>query len=172
MRDVPYRGIGALYSPARIRSVRVVIQRVSRASVEVGGSEIARIALGLLLLVGVEEDDGAEDVRVAAAKIFGLRLFPDADGKMNLSVDQVGGEVLVVSQFTLLGDATRGRRPSFTKAAPPEVAEPVVAELIHHLEALGVRTASGVFGASMKVELVNDGPVTLLLDVRQGKVVV
>ncbi|HEY6634318.1 MAG TPA: D-aminoacyl-tRNA deacylase [Acidimicrobiia bacterium] len=145
--------------------MRVVLQRVKRASVRVAGDEVAAIGLGLLLLVGIEEGDGEEEAASAVAKLAGLRVFPDADGKMNLSVLDVGGEVLVVSQFTLLGDMSRGRRPSFTSAAAPDVAAPLIDYLVAELRGAGVPTRTGVFGASMEVELVNDGPVTLVLDV-------
>jgi D-tyrosyl-tRNA(Tyr) deacylase len=145
--------------------LRIVLQRVKRASVRVAGDEVAGIGPGLLVLVGIEESDGEEVVRSAAAKLAGLRIFPDDDGKMNLSVLDIEGEVLVVSQFTLLGDATRGRRPSFTAAAAPDVAAPLIDYMVEELCRTGVPTRTGVFGATMEVELVNDGPVTLVLDV-------
>jgi len=146
--------------------LRVVLQRVKRASVRVAGDEVAAIGPGLLLLVGIEASDGEEVVRSAVAKLAGLRIFPDDDGKMNHSVLDTEGEVLVVSQFTLLGDMTRGRRPSFTAAAAPDVAAPLIDYMVEELRRTGVPTRTGVFGASMEVELVNDGPVTLLLDVQ------
>jgi D-tyrosyl-tRNA(Tyr) deacylase len=139
--------------------MRVVIQRVSRASVTVEGRVTGEIGRGLLVLLGVAPEDGPAQVAWMADKIEGLRIFEDAEGKMNLSVRDVGGAVLVVSQFTLYGDATKGRRPSFVKAARPETAAPLY-------EALADRLAAprGVFGAHMEVALVNDGPVTLILD--------
>ncbi len=130
----------------------------------VGGEKVASIGPGLLLLVGVSHADGPAEADAAAAKISGLRIFADDDGKMNRSVVDVGGEALVVSQFTLLGDASRGRRPSFTEAALPEVAEPLVNRLAEELRGHGIETAQGIFGAKMEVALVNDGPVTLVLD--------
>ena len=144
--------------------MRVVLQRVSRASVSVDDVPVAVICRGLLLLVGIGEGDTSEIVRAGADKVAGLRVFPDDEGRMNLSVLDVRGQALVVSQFTLLGDASRGRRPSFTAAAAPEVAEPLVYLFADELEARGVQTKRGVFGARMAVELVNDGPVTLVLD--------
>ncbi len=130
----------------------------------VEGETVASIGRGLLLLVGVGHGDGLTTADDAAAKVAGLRLFADDAGKMNLSVADVGGEVLVVSQFTLLGDARRGRRPSFTGAAVPEVAGPLVDRIADSLRAQGVPASTGVFGAHMEVALVNDGPVTLILD--------
>jgi D-tyrosyl-tRNA(Tyr) deacylase len=148
--------------------MRVVAQRVSRAEVRVGGERVSVIGPGLCLFVGVAEGDQAEDARVMARKIAGLRVFRDHEGKMNRSVVEADGETLVISQFTLLADARRGRRPSFTGAAAPEIAEPLIEEMIQGLRAHGVRTAQGVFGGVMEVSLVNDGPVTLVLEVRQG----
>jgi D-aminoacyl-tRNA deacylase len=139
--------------------VRALVQRVSEASVTVDGDEIARIGRGLLVLLGVRGDDGVEEADRLAGKLERLRVFEDDDGRMNLSVRDVGGELLVVSQFTLYGDARKGNRPSFVDAAPPEVAEPLY-ERVRAL--LGAR--GGRFGARMQVALVNDGPVTLLLE--------
>jgi D-tyrosyl-tRNA(Tyr) deacylase len=144
--------------------VRIVLQRVARAAVEVEGRELSRIGSGFVLLVGVARGDDAAVVDRAATKISGLRLFEDAAGKMNLDLAAVGGELLVVSQFTLLADTTRGRRPSFEGAAPGEMAEPMVDLLVERLRREGFTVATGRFGAHMKVELVNDGPVTLVLD--------
>ena len=171
MRDWPYLDIGALYCPATIQSVRVVIQRVSRAGVTVDGAEVAKIGRGLLLLVGIEAGDAQSDVELAAAKVASMRIFPDAEGKMNLSVEEIYGEILVVSQFTLLGEVARGRRPSFSAAASPAEAEPLVGVFATRLGETGLRTVSGSFGTHMMVDLVNDGPVTLLLEVTQGRVV-
>ena len=130
----------------------------------VDGAVVASIGTGLLLLVGVSNEDTAATAVAAAGTAAGLRVFSDEAGKMNRSVVDIGGEVLVVSQFTLLGDASRGRRPSFTQAAPPEVAAPRVEHLAERLRAQGVPVGTGVFGARMEVALVNDGPVTLILE--------
>ncbi len=144
--------------------MRVVLQRVSRAAVTIGGDRVSEIGRGYLLLVASGADDGEGEVDRLAEKIVNLRVFPDSEGRMNLPLADVGGEVLVVSQFTLYGDVRRGRRPSWTGAAPPEVAEERIEAFARALEALGVRVARGVFRADMQVELVNDGPVTLVLD--------
>ena len=144
--------------------MRVVLQRVSRASVTVDGERTSEIGPGYLLLVGIGADDGPDEVERMAEKVFNLRVFADEDHKMNLSLSEVGGEILVVSQFTLYGDVTKGRRPSWTSAAPPGIAEERVEALAKGLEARGVRVGRGVFGAHMEVELANDGPVTLILD--------
>jgi D-aminoacyl-tRNA deacylase len=144
--------------------MRVVLQRVSRAAVTIGGDRVSEIGRGYLLLVASGADDGEGEVERLAEKIVNLRVFPDSEGRMNLPLDDVGGEVLVVSQFTLYGDVRRGRRPSWTGAAPPELAEERIEAFARALEARGVRVARGVFRADMQVELVNDGPVTLVLD--------
>src|SRR5215210_185525 len=144
--------------------MRVVLQRVSRAAVTIGGDRVSEIGRGYLLLVAVGADDGEGEVDRLAEKIVNLRVFPDSEGRMNVPLADFGGEVLVVSQFTLYGDVRRGRRPSWTGAAPPEVAEERIEAFARALEALGVRVARGVFRADMQVELVNDGPVTLVLD--------
>jgi D-tyrosyl-tRNA(Tyr) deacylase len=150
-------------STAAIRAeyvrVRALVQRVSEASVTVDGEEIARIDRGLLVLLGVRGEDGVEQADRLAGKLERLRVFEDDEGRMNLSVRDVGGELLVVSQFTLYGDARKGNRPSFVDAAPPEVAEPLYERVRAALGAQG-----GRFGARMQVALVNDGPVTLLLE--------
>lgn len=146
--------------------MRLVLQRVERASVRVAGEEVGRIGAGLVALVGVETGDGPEQAETAAAKLSGLRVFVDADGRMNLDAAQVGAAFLVVSQFTLAGTPlAKGRRPSFAGAAPPDEAEPLVDRLVAALRASGHRVETGRFGAHMEVELVNDGPVTLVLDV-------
>lgn len=155
---------------ARIGPVRVVVQRVSRASVAVDGQVVSSVGRGLCLLVGVEPDDGRPEVEALVDKIVGLRIFGDEAGKMNLSIGDVGGGVLVVSQFTLLGDVRKGRRPSFTGAASPEHAEPLIDSMAASFADTGIETRTGVFGAAMSVELVNDGPVTLVLEVSDGKV--
>ena len=144
--------------------MRVVVQRVSRASVSVDGEIVASIGRGLLLLVGAAEGDGEEAACRLAVKCAELRIFSDAEGKFNLSLRDVGGEALVVSQFTLLADTRRGRRPSFVGAAPPEVAEPLVAAFAQAMREAGAPTQTGRFGAKMTVELVNEGPVTIVLD--------
>jgi D-aminoacyl-tRNA deacylase len=144
--------------------MRVVLQRVSEASVAVGGEEVARIGRGFVLLVGAGRDDLEGEPERLADKIVHLRVFPDDEGRMNVALGDVGGEILVVSQFTLYGDVRRGRRPSWTAAAEPDVAAERVEALARALESRGVAVGRGVFGAHMEVELRNDGPVTLVLD--------
>lgn len=144
--------------------MKIVIQRVTRSSVRVAGEEIAAIARGLLLLVGAEKGDSDESVQWLAEKILNLRIFPDEAGKMNLSCRDVAGEILVVSQFTLAGDCTRGRRPGFGQAAPPDKAERLYRLLIQELSASKLRVVAGKFGADMQVALENDGPVTFILE--------
>lgn len=150
--------------------MRAVIQRVSRAEVTVDSDLVGQIGTGMLVLVGVGPEDGEAEVAALADKLVGLRIFPDDDGRMNRSVQDVGGGVLVVSQFTLYGDVRKGRRPSFAGAAPPEVAEPLVSDLVARLDAAGVQVATGRFGAMMEVDLVNSGPVTLTLEIVGGRV--
>jgi len=145
--------------------VRLILQRVSSASVTVAGEVVGRIGRGILVLVGVERADGPQEVAAAAEKLAGLRIFDDAEGKMNLDTRAVGGAFLVVSQFTLAGSLARGRRPSFDDAAPPAVAAPLVEALVADLRARGFAVATGRFRAYMEVALVNDGPVTFLLEV-------
>lgn len=147
--------------------MRAVIQRVERASVSVEGEIRGQIGAGFLVLIGVEEGDGDADFKYIADKVPNLRVFEDDQGKMNRSLLDVGGEVLAVSQFTLLGDARGGRRPSFITAARPETADPMYERLVADWRARGIRVETGVFGAHMKVALVNDGPVTILLDSRR-----
>lgn len=144
--------------------MRLVLQRVERAEVRVDGERVGGIGRGLLVLAAVEKADEAGVASRAAAKIAGLRLFDDAAGRMNLDARAAGGAFLVVSQFTLAGSLAKGRRPSFDRAAPPEVAEPVVEALVEALRALGLEVQTGRFRSHMKVELVNDGPVTFVLD--------
>lgn len=141
-----------------------MIQRVSRASVSVDGAVVASIGPGLLALVGVGEGDGEEEARRLARKCAEMRIFADAEGKFNLSLLGAGGEALVVSQFTLVADVRKGRRPSFVGAAAPELAEPLVESFAAALREAGVPTQTGRFGAMMSVELVNDGPVTIVVD--------
>jgi len=144
--------------------MRAVLQRVSQAEVEMAGKTVAAIAAGLLVLLGVGANDGEADAIWTADKIAGLRIFADNGGKMNRDVTEVSGAVLVVSQFTLYGDCRKGRRPSFTAAAPPELAKKLYAEVLDRLRQKGLNVVSGIFRAEMQVSLVNDGPVTLLLD--------
>ena len=147
--------------------MRCVVQRVTRASVTVDGELVGKIGEGFMVLVGVAEGDTEADAAYCASKISGLRVFEDAEDKMNLSLADVGGQVLLVSQFTLLGDARRGRRPSFIWAARPELAEPLFLRLKSLLEETGLTVETGRFRTHMQVELVNDGPVTILLDSRK-----
>ncbi len=151
-------------------SVRAVIQRVSEASVAVDGNVVGAIGTGLLVLVGVTGSDGQADAEALADKLARLRIFRDDDGKMNRSVTDVGGAVLVVSQFTLYGSVRRGNRPSFVDAAEPSAAEPLVEVVTRRLEGHGLEVATGRFGAMMDVHLVNDGPVTITLDVTDGRI--
>jgi len=147
--------------------MRAVVQRVSRASVEVEGAIVGRVGRGWLVLLGVGSDDGPEDAARLAEKVVNLRAFEDEQGKMNRSVLDVGGGVLVVSQFTIMADCRTGRRPSFTDAAEPQTAEALYNRFVELVAASGLEVATGVFRATMKVELVNDGPVTFLLDSRR-----
>jgi D-aminoacyl-tRNA deacylase len=144
--------------------LRILLQRVSRASVAVRGELVSRIGPGLLLFVGVGKDDGFGEYDRLAEKVFHLRVFEDEQGKMNRSLSEIGGEVLVVPQFTLYGDVRKGRRPSWDGAAPPEIAEDRVEAFAKALEARGAIVRRGAFREHMKVELVNDGPVTLWID--------
>jgi len=144
--------------------MRAVVQRVSRARVKVDGETTGEIGLGLLVLLGVGAGDTRTDADYLAEKTIGLRIFEDAGGKMNLSVAEVGGAVLVVSQFTLYGDTRRGKRPSFDAAAPPEQARELYEYFVEKVRAAGLRCATGRFQETMQVELVNEGPVTILLD--------
>lgn len=147
--------------------MRMVVQRVTRASVTVDGEVTGKIGRGYMVLVGAEVGDTEADARLCADKLAGLRVFVDDEGKMNRSVLDVGGEILLVSQFTLLGDARHGRRPSFIAAARPEEAEPLLETMKAMLEEKGLHVETGRFRAHMDVELVNDGPVTILIDSRK-----
>jgi len=147
--------------------VRAVVQRVREAAVHVGGEEVARMREGLLALVGVAVDDTPADAAELARKLVGLRVFPDADGRMNRSLLETGGTLGVVSQFTLLGDARQGRRPSYAGAAPAERAAPLLEAVLEAARAAGVPVVAGRFQAAMDVSLVNTGPVTILLDTRR-----
>ena len=144
--------------------MKLVIQRVARAAVRVGGETVGAIGPGLLVLVGLEQGDGEEQLERAARRVASLRLFEDEEGKMNLDLEQVGGAVLAISQFTLAGSIRRGRRPSFDKAMPAEEAGPLFERFVDLLRGHGVEVETGVFGAYMDVEMVNSGPVTLLWD--------
>lgn len=144
--------------------MRILLQRVTRAEVRVDGRPIGRIGPGFLLLVGFKEADGEAELQWMVDKVLGLRLFADAEGRMNLSLADVQGALLVVSQFTLYGDASRGRRPSFIDAARPEHAVPLYEQFLARLRERGATVEAGQFGAMMEVELVNDGPVTLMLE--------
>ncbi len=147
--------------------MRAVIQRVSSARVIIEGKEYSRIGPGLLVLVGIEKDDQDEDAEALARRIIELRIFEDDAGKMNRSIAETGGQVLAVSQFTLLGDCRKGRRPSFDPAAPPDLARTLYQKFVNEIDALGVPVATGVFQAMMDVELTNQGPVTFILDSRK-----
>ena len=148
--------------------MRAVVQRVSHASVMVNGEVTGEIGQGLLVLLGVARDDSEADADYLADKVAGLRIFEDEAGKMNLSVTEVGGAVLAVSQFTLFGDARRGKRPSFDAAARPEHAKALYENFVERIRACGLRCETGRFQEMMEVELVNDGPVTMLLDSKKG----
>jgi D-tyrosyl-tRNA(Tyr) deacylase len=146
--------------------MRACVQRVTEAAVTIAGEEVGRIARGLVVLLGVAGEDTDADVAPLAEKIAGLRIFNDEAGKMNLALADVGGAMLVVSQFTLLGDCSRGRRPSFVGAAPPELAERLYEAFVAKVRGAGIEVATGRFRADMQVSLVNDGPVTLWLDTK------
>ena len=144
--------------------MRVVLQRVKRASVTVDGQVVGEIGPGLLLLVGIRTGDTLKEAQWLVQKCLGLRIWPDEAGKMDRSVVDIGGSVLAVSQFTLYGDASRGRRPDFIQAARPDLAQPLFEAFVETLKASGIPVATGIFGANMDVELVNDGPVSLIID--------
>jgi D-tyrosyl-tRNA(Tyr) deacylase len=146
--------------------MRAVIQRVTEAAVDVQDTRIARISHGLLVLLGVAKGDGQADVRRMVEKLLTLRVFADNQGKMNRSLIEVGGQALIVSQFTLLGDVTKGRRPGFDQAAPPDMAQALYGEVVSGMTARGIHVEAGSFGAHMVVSLRNDGPVTFILDTR------
>ncbi|MGH7127320.1 MAG: D-aminoacyl-tRNA deacylase [Planctomycetaceae bacterium] len=148
--------------------MRAVVQRVSGASVTVGGKVVGRIGRGVLVLLGVAEEDTEDDAAFLAQKIAGLRIFEDAEGKMNLALADVDGAMLVVSQFTLLGDCRKGRRPSFVAAARPETADALYQRFVEAVRSQGIPVETGRFREHMDVELINDGPVTLLLDSRKA----
>jgi D-tyrosyl-tRNA(Tyr) deacylase len=161
---VEQSGVGGRIFQRREAFMRACIQRVSEASVSVAGEVMGRISRGLVVLLGVAPSDGPAEVDWLAEKLVNLRIFEDEAGKMNRSLVEAGGAMLVVSQFTLFGDARKGRRPSFTGAAPPELAEQLYGECVARVRGLGVDVQTGVFRAHMDVALVNDGPVTLWID--------
>ncbi len=144
--------------------MKAVIQRVSQASVEVDGKVIGKIGTGLVVLLGIAEDDEKADADYLVDKIINMRIFGDAEGKMNLSLKDVGGEMLAISQFTLYASTRKGRRPSFTHAAPPETAIPLYEYFLQQIETNGISLARGIFGAMMLVKIFNDGPVTIILE--------
>jgi D-tyrosyl-tRNA(Tyr) deacylase len=144
--------------------MRAVVQRVRKAKVEVSNRHVADIQNGLLVYLGIHKSDGAQDVEYIVEKIAGLRVFDDAEGKMNLDLPQINGEILLISQFTLYGDCRKGRRPSFSEAAPPEMAKMIYESVISGCQSKGIRVKTGMFRETMQVHSVNDGPVTLLLD--------
>lgn len=144
--------------------MRAVVQRVKKASVTVDGKLISEIKAGLLVFLGVGKEDAETDLKYLVNKVLGLRIFEDIDEKMNLSLLDVQGELLVVSQFTLYGDVRKGKRPSFSESAAPEVGEKFYREFIDETKAMGINTKEGIFGADMEVDLLNDGPVTILID--------
>jgi D-aminoacyl-tRNA deacylase len=146
-----------------MKAYEAVIQRVSRASVEVDGDVVARIDAGLLVLLGVAKEDSESDARYMADKLIGLRIFSDAEGKMNRSIIDIGGQVLIVSQFTLLADTVKGRRPGFDRAATPQRARALYEQVIGMVRARGIHVETGRFGTHMRVSLENDGPVTFLV---------
>lgn len=147
--------------------MRVVVQRVTKASVSIDGKIVGQINRGLVILLGVKNGDDESDARFLADKCVNLRIFADAEGKFNLSALEVGADLLVVSQFTLYGDARKGRRPSFVDAAPPEISEPLYQRFVDYLRKSGLKVATGEFGAMMLVEIHNDGPVTIILESKE-----
>jgi D-tyrosyl-tRNA(Tyr) deacylase len=144
--------------------MRAVVQRSANASVSINGTVSASIESGLVVLLGIHPQDGPKELQWLADKIINLRIFEDDDGKMNRSLTDIGAEMLIVSQFTLYGDCRKGRRPGYSTAAPPEIAEPLYLKFVDEVKSRGIRVATGTFQASMQVQLINDGPVTLLLD--------
>ncbi len=147
--------------------MRAVVQRVRSASVTVEGKIVGEIAHGFMVLLGVAGDDTQEDLNYISSKLVGLRVFEDDDGKMNRSIVEAGGAMLIVSQFTLYGDCRKGRRPSFIEAGRPEIAKPLYEQLVDEIRRQGIPVETGIFQAQMDVSLINDGPVTLLLDSRK-----
>jgi len=168
MCAAPIASPSAKRTPAGVSALRAVIQRVSSASVSVAGNLISEINRGLLALIGIEREDGDGDCEYIAQKISGMRIFYDVTGNMNLAVNEVNGEVLAISQFTLFADARKGRRPSFIAAAASSVAQPLFERTVHAIRRQGILIKTGVFGAQMQVALINDGPVTVLLDSKKS----
>lgn len=148
--------------------MKILIQRVKRASVTINNELFSSIKQGILALVGIEKGDTQEEVQKLAKKIVNLRIFPDENDKMNRSLLDIQGEMLIVSQFTLCGDCKKGTRPSFDKSAPPEIANKLYEDFIEEVSTYGVKTGTGQFGAMMDIELINDGPVTFMLEVKNG----
>lgn len=146
--------------------MRAVIQKVKHSSVTIDGDVVGKIGKGFMILLGVTHEDGDKEVKWLAKKIKDLRIFEDENGKMNLSLEDVKGEVLIISQFTLYGDCIKGRRPGFTQAARPELANKLYEDFINEFSSFGIHTEHGIFGADMKVELLNDGPVTMIIDTK------
>ena len=144
--------------------MKVLIQRVKKAGVNINGEAVSSISKGILALVGIEKEDTREQVEKLAKKVVNLRIFPDENDKMNLSLIDVKGEMLIVSQFTLCGDCKKGTRPSFDKSAPPQIANELYEYFVSQIQSYGVKTGTGVFGAMMEVSLINDGPVTFMLE--------
>lgn len=144
--------------------MRAVVQRVKYSSVTVGGEIVGKINQGFMVLLGITHNDGEKEINWLAKKIKDLRVFEDENGKMNLGLEEIKGELLIISQFTLYGDCIKGRRPGFVDAARPEVAKPLYEKFMEKCKSFGIKTEGGIFGADMKVELLNDGPVTLIID--------
>lgn len=144
--------------------MRAVIQRVTEASVKVEENIVGKIDKGLLVLLGVGEEDNDKDLEYMVDKVLGLRIFEDDNGKMNLSLLDIGGEILIISQFTLYGDVRKGKRPSFTKSAHPDIAKDIYLKFVEKCKEKGIKTEEGIFGANMDVSLINDGPVTIIID--------
>jgi D-tyrosyl-tRNA(Tyr) deacylase len=150
--------------------MRAVVQRVSEASVEVEGRTVGKIGPGYLVLLGIGRDDTEQAADLIADRIIGMRVFADAEGKMNLALEAVGGQLLIVSQFTLFADTNKGRRPSFVAAAPPDLARPLYEHFVAHCRAKKIGVATGDFGANMQIKLICDGPVTIVLDSSQAPI--
>ncbi len=148
--------------------MRIIVQRVNNASVEVEKEVVAEIKKGILIFLGVGTEDDEKDLEYMINKVLGLRIFQDQADKMNLSIEDINGEILVVSQFTLYGDVRKGKRPSFTASAPPDIGEKLYEEFLDRLKTSGLKIENGIFGADMKVSLINDGPVTIMLDSKKN----
>lgn len=148
--------------------MRAVVQRVKKASCTVDDEIVGKIDKGLLLFLGIGQEDDNKDLDYLVEKVLGLRIFSDKDGKMNLSLEDIDGEILIISQFTLYGDVRKGKRPSFSKSSPPELGEKYYNDFINEVQRRGIKAETGIFGAHMDIELVNDGPVTILLDSKKN----